>query len=184
MKVKAYLYYIYCKVKNRIQREIQVIQSDQDVHVYGLWWMEWKLLLFDLSPCINSFESMAIFFSLFFHGPSCAHIFSFYFFQYLDLNVSIFFSIAHASLFFNKNWRERERPTYIVEHLFCGMSGWYNANFSKRHSKGVYGVHVDLDHESMKRILSRVTTIWQSSMQKTSSICVYGFQEVSSYGFW
>jgi len=59
--------------------------------------------------------------------------------------------------FFNKN--SRERPTHIVEHLFCGMSGWYNANFSKKHSKGVYGVHVNLDHESMKRILSRVTTI-------------------------
>jgi len=74
--------------------------------------------------------------------------------------VSIFFfTIAHASLllFLNKNWRERS--THIVEHLFCGMSGWYNANFSKKHSKGVYGVHVNLDHESMKRILSRVTTI-------------------------
>jgi len=80
---------------------------------------------------------------LFFHGPSCSHI---------------FFSIAHASLFFLKKL-ERERPTHIVEHLFCGMSGWYNANFSKKHSKGVYGVHVNLDHESMKRILSRVTTI-------------------------
>ena len=85
------------------------------------------------------------FFSFFFLilGPSCVHIF--------------FSLIAHASLFFNKN--QRERPTHIVERLFCGMSGWYNANFSKKHSKGVYGVHVNLDHESMKRILSRVTTI-------------------------
>ena len=80
------------KSKNRIQREKQVIQSDQDVHVHGLWWMEWKLLLYDLSPYINSFESMAIsfflsffswtfmcpyYFFLFFpiHGPSCAQIF-------------------------------------------------------------------------------------------------------------
>ena len=124
--------------------------------------------------------------SSFFHGPSCAHIFFFLFFsQYLDLHVSIFFfSIAHASLFLKKTGeRERERPTQIVEHLFCGMSGWYNANFSKKHNKRVYGVHVNLDHESMKRILSRVTRIWQSSMRKTSSICVYGFQEVSSCGF-
>jgi hypothetical protein len=68
-----------------------------------------------------------------------------------------FFLIAHASLFFNENWIER--PTHIVECLFCGMSGWYNANFSKKHSKEVYGVHMNLDHESMKRILSRVTTI-------------------------
>jgi hypothetical protein len=31
---KAYLYHIYCKVKNWIQRENEVIQSDQYVHVY------------------------------------------------------------------------------------------------------------------------------------------------------
>ena len=52
MKDKAYLYHIYCKVKNRIQKERLVIQSVQDVHVYGLWWMKWKLLLYDLSPNI------------------------------------------------------------------------------------------------------------------------------------
>ena len=145
-------------------------------NVHGLWWMEWKLLLYDLSPYINSLESMAIFFfSLFFHGPSCAHIFFLFFFQYLDLHVSIFFLIDHVSLFFNKNWRER--PTHIVEHLFCGMSGWYNANFSKKYSKGVYGVHVNLDHESLKRILSRVTTIWQSSMQKQAAYVYMVFKK-------
>ena len=32
---KAYLHCIFCKVKNRIQRRKQVIQSDQDVHVCG-----------------------------------------------------------------------------------------------------------------------------------------------------
>jgi hypothetical protein len=31
---KAYLFHIYCKVKNWIQGENQVIQSDQDVHFY------------------------------------------------------------------------------------------------------------------------------------------------------
>ena len=35
MKDKENLYHMYCKVKDRIQREKQVIQSDQDVHVYG-----------------------------------------------------------------------------------------------------------------------------------------------------
>ena len=35
MNDKAYLHHIYCKVKNRIQGEKQIIQSDQDVHVYG-----------------------------------------------------------------------------------------------------------------------------------------------------
>ena len=71
--------------------------------------------------------------------------------------------------FFNNNWREREKPTHTVEHLFCGMGGWYNSIFSKKHSKGVWGVHVNLDHESIKRILLRVTTIWQSSKQKQAA---------------
>ena len=31
----AYLYHIYCKVKNRIKWRKQIIQSDQDVHMYG-----------------------------------------------------------------------------------------------------------------------------------------------------
>jgi hypothetical protein len=35
MKDKAHLHHIYCKVKDRIQGEKQVIQSDQVVHVYG-----------------------------------------------------------------------------------------------------------------------------------------------------
>ena len=87
---RAYLYHIYCKVKDRIQREKQVIQSDQDVHVHGLWWMEWKLLLYDLSPYINSFESMAI--SFFSWTFMCPHFFLSSFFQYLDLHVSIVFS--------------------------------------------------------------------------------------------
>jgi len=33
---------------------------------------------------------------------------------------------------------------------FAGCKEWYNANFSWKHSKGVYGVHMNLDHESMK----------------------------------
>ena len=173
MKNKAYLYHIYCKVKNRIQREKQVIQSDQDVHVYGLCWMEWKLLLYDLSPYINSFESMDIsfFLFLFFHGPSCVHFFSIFFSILGPSCVHIFFLDSPCLSFFltKTGERERERPIHIVEHLFCGMSGWYNANFSKKHSKGVYGVHMNLDHESMKRILPRVTTIWQCSMQRQAA---------------
>jgi hypothetical protein len=35
VKDKAYLYNIYCKVKNRIHRENLIMQSDQDVHMYG-----------------------------------------------------------------------------------------------------------------------------------------------------
>jgi CO dehydrogenase/acetyl-CoA synthase epsilon subunit len=35
IKEKEYLFHIYCKVKNQIQEENQIIQSDQDVHMYG-----------------------------------------------------------------------------------------------------------------------------------------------------
>jgi len=113
MKDKTYLYHMYCKVKNRIQREKQIIQSDQDVNVYGLWWMDRKLLLYDLSPYINSFESMAIFFFLFFMDLHVPTFFFLSFFQCLDLHVSIFFfdSPCLSSSFFNKNWRERETNT-------------------------------------------------------------------------
>ena len=34
---EAYSYCIFCKVKNRIQWRKQVIQLDQDVHVYGIF---------------------------------------------------------------------------------------------------------------------------------------------------
>ena len=96
-----------------------------------------------------------------------------FFFQYLDLHVSIFFfSIAYASLllFFNKNWRER--PIHIVEHLFCGMSGWYNANFSKKHSKGYMVCTWILIMKAWQKFLSRVTTIWQISMQDKQHMCI------------
>jgi hypothetical protein len=35
IKDKAYLFHIYCRVKDQIQEENQNIQSDQDMHVYG-----------------------------------------------------------------------------------------------------------------------------------------------------
>ena len=92
------------KSKNRIQREKQIIQSDQDVHVYGLWWMEWKLLLcgLSLSLSLNLFESMTI---------SSSLSVSLFFFQDLNGSLSLFYSffswtfmgpfflITHASFF-------------------------------------------------------------------------------------
>ena len=121
MKDKAYLYYIYCKVKDRIQIEKQVIQSDQDVHMYGLWWMEWKLLLYDLSPYINSFESMAI--SFFSWTFMCPDFFLSILFQYLDLHVSIFF-LDSPCLFFFKQKLERERETNTYSGAFILWNEW------------------------------------------------------------
>ena len=109
---------MYCKVKDRIQREktSHTIRSR-----YARAWivmdgMEtpfvWSLSLYKF------FWDHGYLFFFFFYGPSCAHIFFFLFFSILGPScVHIFFSlIAHASLFFNKNWRER--PTHIVEHFF------------------------------------------------------------------
>jgi len=75
-------------------------------------------------------------------GPSCVHF---------------FFLIAYVS-FVTKDG-ERDHNHIMWSFYFVGCKKWYNANFSWKHSKGVYGVHVNLDHESMKRILPRVTTI-------------------------
>ena len=59
----------------------------------------------------------------------------FSFFHYLNLGVSIYFSlflIAHVSFvtITGERERERERPTHLVEPLFCEMDGLYNANLS------------------------------------------------------
>jgi hypothetical protein len=66
------------------------------------------------------------------------------------------FFIAHVSFVIKYG----ERNHHIMwSFYFGGCNKWYNANFLQKHNKGVYGVHVNLDHESMKRILPRVTTI-------------------------
>jgi len=55
----------------------------------------------------------------------------------MDLHGSIFFDNPCLIFLTITGERKRERPTHTVEHLFCGMGGWYNDNFSKKHSKGV-----------------------------------------------
>jgi len=104
------------------------------------------------------FENMAIFLSCLFFFMDL-HV-SNPFFVCLDLHVSIFsllFFIAHVS-FVTKDG-ERDHNYIIWSFYFVGCKMWYSANFSWKRSKGVYSVHVNLDHESMKRILPRVTTI-------------------------
>jgi hypothetical protein len=81
----------------------------------------WKLLSYDLSPFVNSFENMAIFLLFF--------LFSLLLF-FLEIHVSNlflnawtfmcpYFFLDSPYLFCNNRWRER--PTHIVELLFCGM---------------------------------------------------------------
>ena len=75
MNDKAYLHHMYYKVKNRIQRENQIIPSDQDVHQYGygvygkvdtrpemgaryyhtcIWWELWVDGKVDTSPGMDT----------------------------------------------------------------------------------------------------------------------------------
>jgi hypothetical protein len=88
----------------------------------------WKLLLYDLSPFVNSFENMATFLSLSFL------FFSFFFFSlffplffFLDHHVSKIFSVAHVSFVPIDGERDQliSSSFYFVE-----CNGWYNANFS------------------------------------------------------
>jgi hypothetical protein len=105
---------------------------------------------------------------------------SFLFFH-MDLHVSNFFLNAWTFMslyFFNSpclfcNNRWRERPIHIVELLFCGIKMDGTMLTSHRCiARGVYSVHVNLDHESMKRILPRATTILTKLNAKTRSICI------------
>ena len=148
----------FAKSKIEPKRVNKSYNHDREVHVCGyvVDGVGSKRIRCSMILSLPSYIlGMANFFFMDLHVP---HFFFLQFFPILGPScVHLYFFDSPCLSFFYKNWRER--PTHIVEHLFCGMSGWYNANFSKKHSKGVYGVHVNLDHESMKRILSRVTTI-------------------------
>ena len=124
--------------------------------VDDIWWIETPCV-WSLSICKLILRTWLSFFLVyFFHGPSCVQPF----FVCLDLHVSTFFSlIAHVSFVTKDGERKRDHNHIMWSFYFVGCKKWYNANFSWKHSKGVYGVHVNLDHESMKRILPRVTTI-------------------------
>jgi hypothetical protein len=67
----------------------------------------------------------------------------------------LLFFIVHVS--FSRRLLEREREvTAHTELYFYGMNGRYNANFKCRSiARGYSGVHMNLDCESMKRILIR-----------------------------
>ena len=179
MKDKTYLYYIYYKVKDRIQREKQVIQSYQDVHVYGLWWMEGKLLLYDLSLYINSFESMAI--SFFSWTFMCPHFFPF-FFLILGPSCVHIFLIAHASLllFLTKIGERDQRilwSIYFVE--------WVDGTMLTSQRSIARGCMVCTWILIMKawKEFSQRSQQFDKAQCKPSSICVHSFQDTSSHGF-
>jgi hypothetical protein len=96
MKDKVCLYRIYCKVKTGSKEKSKSYNQIKMCTCMDMvddeWWMKWKLLLYDLSPSVDSFENMVIFLffffldlhvsksfflSIFLLGPSRAYIFFF-----------------------------------------------------------------------------------------------------------
>jgi len=93
-KTKAYLFQIFCKVKDRIQRVRKSYNHDREVHVCGyvVDGVESKRVRCSMILSLPSyiFLGMAnfLFFVFFLRGPSCVHFFhgsscALYFFQYL-----------------------------------------------------------------------------------------------------
>ena len=101
-------------------------------------------------------------------GPSCVHIF-----------------FDSTCLSCNNIWRDRS--THIMEHLFYGMVWWYNADFSQKHSKVYMVCTWILIMNAWQKFLSRVTTIWQSSMQRQAAYVYRVFMiyhHMAFVGFW
>jgi hypothetical protein len=99
IKDNAYLHHIYCKVKNWIQRENQIIQSDQDVHKYGCDGYG-KV---DTSPGAGASYYHQIYWNSFLHDTI-----SLLFLSSFGHGLSLFFLHALSLVFF----------TYALEHVF------------------------------------------------------------------
>jgi len=108
-------------------------------------------------PSVNSLEHMAISFFSFVLGPSCVQLF-FHFFTWTFMCPYFFFSFFNSPCLFCCK-KIGERLTHIVELLFVERNDGTMLTSHRSIARGVYGVHVNLDHKSMKIILPRVTTI-------------------------
>ena len=101
-KTKAYLFQIFCKVKDPTQRVSKSYNQDREVHVCGYVVDEVES---KKDKLFHDFVSPFLYFwvwliSLFLHGPSCVHFF------YRPSCALIFFQyIAHA--FIGENFGER-----------------------------------------------------------------------------
>ena len=88
---EAYLYCIFCKVKNRIQWRKQIIQSDQDVYVHGIFLVGTRIRLC-MTLSFISFLGYGLSFPLNF----------FFFFMFLSMDIFYLppfsFCISHIVL--------------------------------------------------------------------------------------
>jgi hypothetical protein len=102
-----------------------------------------------------------------------------WFFSPMPLSMFSFFLFLHSPCPFSWIlWRERSH----MELYFCGMDRWYNANFQCRSIARAYGGA----HESWSWKHEKNSHQGHNSLTKlntTTSSCVKGFQDNSSYGF-
>ena len=121
----AYLYSIFCKVKNRIQWRKQVIQSDQDVHVCGIF------LAVTRAPFC-----MTLSFIWDMGYLSCLLFFFFSFFYTSRHRYTPFFCTAH--IFLQDEYQSHVKGT---EHFFGEWEACFLRNFHCRsqHMSGQVG---------------------------------------------
>ena len=106
----ACLHCIFCKAKNRTQWRKQVIQSDQDVHVCGIFWMKLALpstWLYFFLPWDMGYLSFLLFFML------------------LDTNIFSSTFLSHSPYSFcNMKSHVKMIEYFCVDerHIFCATS--------------------------------------------------------------
>ena len=128
MKDKAYLYHIYCKVKDRIQRENKSYnQIKMCICMDCDGWNGNSFCMISLPTYKIFLKAWLSFFSFFSTlGPSCVHIF-------FDSPCFLFFFC------FNNNWRER--PTHTMEPYFVE---WMDGTMLTSHrsiARGMWCAH-------------------------------------------
>ena len=130
---EAHMFRIYCKVKNRTQKRKQIIQSDQDVQVCGI---------FLDGTCTPFCMTLSLFFW------NMGYLSFFFFFPMLlgmDIFLLLFSCIAHIIF---ATWRVMSKWWSI----FVWMRGIFLRNFQCRSQHEYIWSVRDLDLKSMKRI--------------------------------
>ena len=140
-KKEAYMFRIYCKDKNRIQQRKQVIQSDQDVHVCGIF----------LDGTRTPF-CMTLSFIL---RYGLTFFFFFLFLFFLASGLEYIFSFAQLIPFCMMKSQVK-----VMEFVFyVGMEDMFLRNFQCRSQHEYIWSVCDLDLKSMKRISQGSQTI-------------------------
>ena len=126
-----------------------------------------------------------LFFSSFFFMDLHVPTFFFFFFNTWTFMCPYFFSIALLS-FFNNNQRERDQ--HILWSIYCvEWMGGTMLSFDRSIARGYVVCMWILIMKAWQKFLSRVTTIWQSSMQDNQHMCISFFKinhQMALVGLW